>query len=88
VVLAQPPGEQRRHAAGFSNQQGRGDEHFAAVLGVSPEAIPDEMRIAHQLLYSMFRPKAEILTKEDEENLSKFVEINEAFNYFRVKNEF
>ncbi len=88
VVLAQDLQEKRPQVSAQPYQQGRGDEHFASVLGVSLDANSEVMRKAYQYLSSKYQPKREIRTKQDEDVLNAFIAINEAFNYFRVKNEF
>jgi len=87
-VLTQSLGEPRRNAASVSYQQGRGDDHFASILGVTPAASAESIRIAYKQLSSKYQPKGEIRTKDDEDDLSRFIAVNEAFNYFRVKNGF
>lgn len=87
-VLAQSLREQRRKSASVPYQQGRGGDHFASILGVAPDASAESIRSAFKQLSSKYRPKGEIRTKDDEEALNRFIAVNEAFNYFRVKNDF
>lgn len=88
AVLVQSLSDLRTHAGGVSNNLAHDANYFATILGVSPDAPPEKIRQAYQILISKCTPKNEVATKDDEEKVAKFVAVNEAFNYLRVKYEF
>jgi len=70
---------------GTSITQAKSSGFYAQVLGVTDDTDLCRIQRAHHELIKKHNPPEKIVSKKDKETARKFVEINEAYSYFRVK---